>query len=133
CQLQHMQYEAQLVWKRSVVEQLLCDSGCFANPPLLETVPCDNPWHYRNHMRFSVNRSGQPGLTARGTHRVLPLTCCPIAHEQINRALQVLSQRVNAQPQALIRCGTATNQMLIQPLQQPEVVEQLADQGIDLH
>jgi 23S rRNA (uracil1939-C5)-methyltransferase len=63
---------------------------------------------------------------------VLPLTSCPIAHKQINRALQVLSQQVNAQPQALIRCGTATDQMLIQPLQQPEVVEQLADQGIDV-
>ncbi|TMC17717.1 MAG: hypothetical protein E6J33_07310, partial [Chloroflexi bacterium] len=48
CQLQHMQYDAQLAWKRSIVEQLLRDTGGFANPPLLETVPCDNPWHYRN-------------------------------------------------------------------------------------
>src|SRR6266516_3408677 len=133
CQFQHMRYDAQLEWKRSVVRQSLHEIGGFDNPPVLETVACDDPWHYRNHMRFSVNRSGQLGLTARGTHRVLPLTSCPIAHEQINSALQVLSQRVNAQPQALIRCGTATNQMLIQHLQQPEVVEQLADQGIDLH
>ena len=59
-------------------------SAVLRKPPLLETVPCDDPWHYRNHMRFSVNRGGQPGLTARGTHRVLPLTSCPIAHEQIN-------------------------------------------------
>src|SRR5437764_3914273 len=132
CQLQHMRYEAQLEWKRDVVRQLLHEIGNFEDPPVLATVPCDVPWHYRNHMRFSVNRSGQLGLTARGTHRVLPLDSCPIAHEQINRALQVLSQQVNAQPQALIRCGTATGQMLIQPLQQPEVVQQLADQGIDL-
>src|SRR5205085_12025070 len=71
CQLQHMQYGAQLAWKRSVVRQLLHDSG-FEDPPVLETAACDEPWHYRNHMRFSVNRSGQVGLTARGTHRVLP-------------------------------------------------------------
>ncbi len=132
CQLQHMRYDAQLTWKRDVVQQLLHEIGTFDAPPVLATVPCDVPWHYRNHMRFSVNRSGQLGLTARGTHRVLPLTSCPIAHEQINRALQVLSQRVNTQPQALIRCGTATSQMLIQPLQQTEVVQQLADLGIDL-
>jgi 23S rRNA (uracil1939-C5)-methyltransferase len=132
CQLQHMRYDAQLEWKRDVVRQLLHEIGHFEDPSVLTTVPCDVPWHYRNHMRFSVNRSGQLGLTARGTHRVLPLASCPIADAQINRALQVLSQQVNAQPQALIRCGTATRQMLIQPPQQPEVVEQLADQGIDL-
>ena len=132
CQLQHMQYDAQLAWKRSVVQQLLRDTGGFANPPLLETVPCDNPWHYRNHMRFSVSRGGQPGLTARGTHRVLPLTSCPIAHEDINVALGVLSQVPNERPQVLVRCGTATGQMLIQPQPRPEVIEQLSAVGLDV-
>jgi 23S rRNA (uracil1939-C5)-methyltransferase len=130
CQLQHMQYEAQLQWKRDVVRQLLHDSGGFDDPPLLATVPCDIPWHYRNHMRFSVNRSGQAGLTERGTHRVLPLTHCPIAHEQINRALTVLSQQQNAKPQVLVRCSTATGEMLIQPRQSDAIVELLAAEGI---
>jgi 23S rRNA (uracil1939-C5)-methyltransferase len=132
CQLQHMQYEAQLSWKRQVVEQLLLEVGGFAQPPLLETVPCDKPWHYRNHMRFSVNRGGQPGLTARGTHRVLPLTACPIAHEEINTALGVLSQVPNERPQVLVRCGTATGQMLIQPRPGSEVIEQLSATGLDI-
>ncbi|GAC1348823.1 MAG: 23S rRNA (uracil(1939)-C(5))-methyltransferase RlmD [Ktedonobacteraceae bacterium] len=132
CQLQHLQYEAQLVWKRAVVGQLLHDTGGFEHPPLLETVACDDPWHYRNHMRFSVNRNGQPGLTARGTHRVLPLTSCPIADEQINLALSVLSQLPNQPPQLLIRCGTASHQMLIQPHPKPEVIAQLAAVGLDI-
>ncbi len=125
-----MQYEAQLQWKHDVVQQLLHDIGGFDDPPLLATVPCDIPWHYRNHMRFSVNRNGQAGLTARGTHRVLPLTNCPIAHEQINHALTVLSQQQNAQPQVLVRCSTTGKEMLIQPRQSDEVVQQLAAQGI---
>ena len=133
CQLQHMQYTAQLRWKRSIVQQLLRDIGGFDDPPLLETVPCDDPWHYRNHMRFSVNRDGQPGLTARGTHHVLPLTCCPIAHEQINHALGVLSQVSNTRPQVLIRCGAASGQALMQPYPAPEVAEQLAAAGLDVH
>ncbi len=135
CQLQHMRYEAQLAWKREVVGQLLHDIGGFADPPLLETVPCDVPWHYRNHMRFSVNRSGQPGLTATGTHRVLPITECPIAQEPINRALSILSRYTNPKPQALIRCGAASEQgvqMLIQPLQPAEVAQQLQEAGLDL-
>src|ERR1019366_4091477 len=99
CQLQHMHYEAQLQWKRHTVQQLLLDIGGFSDPPLLDTVPCAIPWHYRNHMRFSVNRSGQAGLTARGSHRVLPLTQCPIAHEKINHALTIISAHENARPQ----------------------------------
>ena len=133
CQLQHLRYDAQLAWKQDVVRQLLRNTGNFSEPPVLATVPCAVPWHYRNHMRFSVNRDGQPGLTARNSHRVLPLTTCPIAHEQINRALGVLSQQPNERPQALIRCGTATGQMLIQPQPRPEVREQLVSEGLDIH
>jgi 23S rRNA (uracil1939-C5)-methyltransferase len=115
CQLQHMDYAAQLEWKRAIVCDLLQETGHFVPPPLLAPIPCADPWHYRNHMRFSVNRQGQPGLTARGTHRVLPLTTCPIAHPAINTVLQILSQQVNPQPQVLVRCATATSQLLLQP------------------
>ncbi len=133
CQLQHMRYDAQLEWKWSIVRHMLQDIGGFPDPPLLATVPCDNPWQYRNHMRFSVNREGQPGLTARGTHRVLPLTSCPIAQPYINRALSVLSKVNNARPQLLIRCGAATGQLLIQPHPTPDIAQQLADADLDLH
>jgi 23S rRNA (uracil1939-C5)-methyltransferase len=132
CQLQHMDYGAQLAWKRSVVASLLRDIGQFENPPLLAPVPCVNPWNYRNHMRFSVNREGRPGLTARGSHRVLPLVSCPIAHEQINRALHVLSSVPNRRPQLLIRCGVNTGQMLIQPQPESAVAQQIAEVGLDL-
>jgi 23S rRNA (uracil1939-C5)-methyltransferase len=128
-----MRYEAQIEWKRSIVQELLHEVGDFDDPPVLPTVPCDIAWHYRNHMRFSVNRNGQPGLTARGTHRVLPLASCPIAHEQINRALSVLSNLPNERPQVLIRCGAATGQMLIQPHPEPHLAQQLAELGLDLH
>lgn len=133
CQFQHMHYAAQLAWKHEIIGQLLHEIGGFDNPPLLETVPCDDPWHYRNHMRFSVNRHGQVGLTARGTHHVLPLTSCPIAHDDINHALHIFSQQLNERPQLLIRCGTVTHQMLVQPHPQPEVIEQLAAVGLDVH
>jgi 23S rRNA (uracil1939-C5)-methyltransferase len=132
CQLQHMQYEAQLAWKRDIVQQLLSAIGGFTEIPLLPTVPCDPPWHYRNHMRFSVNRSGQPGLTARGTHRVLPLKECPIAHERINQALEIIGLHSNPPPQLLIRYGVASGQMLIQPQQPPEVEQKLNAVGLDL-
>lgn len=132
CQLQHLSYAAQLAWKGEVVRELLMETGHFEEPPLLAPVACANPWNYRNHMRFSVNRDGQPGLTARGTHRVLPLTSCPIAHEYVNTALELFCQQINPRPQVLIRCGIATRQMLVQPRQSQEVVEKLAASDLEL-
>jgi 23S rRNA (uracil1939-C5)-methyltransferase len=126
CQLQHLAYTEQLVWKREIVRGLLQETGKFEQPVLLDTVGCDEPWHYRNQMRFSVNREGQAGLTARGTRRVLPLVHCPIAHEYINTSLAIFSQQVNPRPQVLVRCGAATGQILMQPQQSPAVLEQLA-------
>jgi 23S rRNA (uracil1939-C5)-methyltransferase len=132
CQFQHWRYDAQLEWKREIVYALLREVGRFAQPPLLAPIPCDEPWHYRNHMRFSVNRQGQPGLTARGTHRVLPLSACPIAHPAINTALQVLSRQVNSQPQVLVRCGTATHQLLVQPGQSAETQAEFGAAGLQV-
>src|SRR5690348_1910449 len=132
CQLQHMSYPAQLAWKRALVGQLLREVGGFDDAPLLDTVLCDEPWGYRNHMRFSVNRDGQPGLTASGSHRVLPLSHCPIAHEQINRALVVLSAVPHARPQVLLRCGAATGQVMMQPQPEASVAQQLLEARLDL-
>jgi 23S rRNA (uracil1939-C5)-methyltransferase len=137
CQLQHMRYDAQLVWKREVVVSLLHEIGGFDALELREIVratePCAVPWHYRNHMRFSVNREGQLGLTARGSHRVLPLSSCPIAHERINTVLGILARHVNPRPQVLVRCGAATGQVLMQPAPAPEVAEELSQAGIEVH
>ena len=64
----------------------------------MPAIGCESPWGYRNHMRFSVNWEGRPGLTARGSHRVLPLTACPLAHPRINDALALLAERPPCSP-----------------------------------
>jgi 23S rRNA (uracil1939-C5)-methyltransferase len=133
CQFQHIAYKRQLEIKREMVAELLRDEGGFAEPPVLPTLPCDVPWNYRNHMRFSVNREGQVGLTARGSHRVIPLEDCPIAHPTINRALKVLARTPQPRPQALVRCGAHTGQLLVQPVPAPEVRAALEAAGLDVH
>ncbi len=131
CQLQHMSYPAQLAWKTERMCALLTAAG-FERPPVLPTLGCDSPWHYRNHMRFSVNREGQPGLTARGTSRVLPLRACPIAHERINDALGVLADCAHPRPQLLVRYGVATGQLLVHPAPAFAVRERLEALRLDV-
>jgi 23S rRNA (uracil1939-C5)-methyltransferase len=131
CQLQHMAYPAQLAWKTDRIRTLLTAAG-FERPPVVPALGCDTPWHYRNHMRFSVNREGQPGLTARGTSRVLPLRACPIAHERINDALGVLADSAHQRPQLLVRYGVATGQILVHPAPVTAVRERLEALGLEV-
>ena len=130
CQFQSMAYPAQLAWKTERVRDLLRAAG-FDEPPVLPAIGCEPPWGYRNHMRFAVNREGQVGLTARGTRRVLPLTECPIAHPRINEALALLAQSPQPRPQALVRYGVATGQILIQPAPTSETQDALAAAGME--
>jgi 23S rRNA (uracil1939-C5)-methyltransferase len=131
CQVQHLDYGAQLAWKTERMRALLAAAG-FAEPPVLPALGCNPPWRYRNHMRFSVNREGRVGLTARGTSHVLPLRACPIAHERINAALEVLAEAPQPRPQVLARYGDATGELLLLPTPAPEVRERLAGLGLDV-
>lgn len=131
CQLQQMAYPAQLEWKTARVRDLLRAAG-FAEPPVHPAIGCEPPWNYRNHMRFGVDRAGRIGLTARGTHRLIPLESCPIAQPRINDALAALTQEPQPQPQALVRYGVATGQMLVQPAPLPATRARLEAAGLDL-
>ncbi|HST87683.1 MAG TPA: class I SAM-dependent RNA methyltransferase [Ktedonobacterales bacterium] len=131
CQLQHMAYPAQLAWKTERVCHALAAAG-LAAAPVLPAIGCDDPWRYRNHMRFSVDRDGRAGLTQRGTHRVLPLAACPIAEEGINRVLPLLAARTLPRPQALVRYSPSTREMLMVPPPDDELRAEIAAQGITL-
>jgi 23S rRNA (uracil1939-C5)-methyltransferase len=131
CQLQHMDYTAQLAWKTERMRALLNAAG-FTDAPVQTAIGCAPPWGYRNHMRFSVNREGRVGLTARGSSRVLPLLRCDIAHERINDALAILARHELPRPQALVRYGVATGQMLLQPEPSSPLRAELEALGVEL-
>jgi 23S rRNA (uracil1939-C5)-methyltransferase len=132
CQYQHIRYDRQLSLKQERVRTLLINHG-FADPPVLPTIGCPIPWHYRNQMRFSVDRHGRLGLTIHGTREVFPVDHCFIAHERINSTLAVLQMRPNRPPQVVIRCGVSTGQVLVQPAPDEVTAAQLHTAGIDLH
>jgi 23S rRNA (uracil1939-C5)-methyltransferase len=130
CQLQHMAYAEQLAWKTARLRDALVAVG-FDAPPMAEAIGCEPPWGYRNHMRFSVNRNGVAGLTARASRRVLPLRACPIAHPRIEEALAALVGEPLQRPQLLLRYGVATGQLLMQPVPSEAARGQLAALGFD--
>ncbi|MCJ7807411.1 MAG: 23S rRNA (uracil(1939)-C(5))-methyltransferase RlmD, partial [Dehalococcoidia bacterium] len=75
CQWQHIDYPLQLVLKRQMVARQLTKRGSFTDVPVLATLPSPEPWHYRNHARFSVDPQGQLGFVHKQTRDFVPIDC----------------------------------------------------------
>jgi 23S rRNA (uracil1939-C5)-methyltransferase len=93
CQLQHLEYGAQLAWKRRVVREALQRIGEFDNVDVRETIGMDEPRFYRNKMSLVVeHRAGAPaiGFYRQRSHDVVPIDECPIVTRKLNADLEQL-------------------------------------------
>jgi len=95
CTWQHLDYAAQLRWKRTIVVEALRRLGHVADPEALvaDTLPADPPWRYRHKMAVPFAPPGRPGDPPRAgfyaarSHRIVPLEACAIQHPLLDRAL----------------------------------------------
>ena len=115
CQLQHIAYERQLDLKRNVVVERMARIGNLLDPPVLAALPAPDPWHYRNHARFSVTRDGQAGFTYRNSRKFIPIDECFIVHPWINQARRALEAAAAGSHQLAVRYGVYSGDHLIQP------------------
>lgn len=88
CQLQHMNYQAQLKAKRQQVVDAVTRIGKLADILIHSTIGAQSPWDYRNKMQFPVGESnGQLaiGCYQQGTHSIINTDSCYIQHEFNNK------------------------------------------------
>ena len=115
CQLQHIDYAHQLELKRDIVVEQLRRIGRLSDVEVRPTVASPQPWHYRNHARFSVDRAGFLGFTMRGRRHIVRTMNCYIIAPWIRDTMQQLQGRVPGLRQVAMRLGHHTGDTLIQP------------------
>jgi len=92
CQLQHMDYRAQLLVKQRLVAAALRRVGGLDDVAVRPTIGATDPWHYRNKAQFPIGAATGArghvagGLYARGTHEIIDFDDCLIQHP-VNNAI----------------------------------------------
>ncbi|MBI3953521.1 MAG: 23S rRNA (uracil(1939)-C(5))-methyltransferase RlmD [Chloroflexi bacterium] len=115
CQWQHVDYPFQLALKERVVREELRRLGHFDEPPVAPVLGAPEPWHYRNHARFTVGRRGDVGFVARNGRTFIPIERCLIMHPTINAVLADMQGHCPPVHQLSVRVGVNTGSLLIQP------------------
>lgn len=131
CQLQALDYEAQLDFKAKKIQNHLIRIGGFTDIEKPEVMGMDNPWRYRNKAQFpfGTDREGHAvtGFYAVRSHRIIPCTDCLLGVEENQVVLEkVLAHMERHQIPAydettgkglvrhvLIRKGFATGELMV--------------------
>jgi len=113
CQWQHIAYEAQLSYKRSIVRTQLQHIAGLPDATVHPTLGMTDPWHYRNHVQFSVSRDGELGFMAAGSHQVVPIENCLLMHPLLEEVFDSLDIELPGLQRLSLRAGINTGEQMI--------------------
>ena len=125
CHWQHVTYEAQPAYKRSIVRAQLRRIAGLTEATVHPTLGMPTPWHYRNHVQLCVNPKGQLGFMAAGSHRIVPIEDCLVMHPLLEELFDSLDIELPGLLRLSLRAGTKTGDQMI-------IFEMEADQPPEL-
>jgi 23S rRNA (uracil1939-C5)-methyltransferase len=100
CQLQHLDYRAQLEMKHRRVVDAIERIGGLTGVVVHPVLGMANPWEYRNKVQYPVGRSAdgqvQIGFYRMGTHEIIPAAGCRLQPEELNRIVVKLREILEA-------------------------------------
>lgn len=99
CQIQQMSYDAQLDFKRKLVEGNLRRIGGFSDIDVLPVIGMDEPYHYRNKAQYPVgcDKNGNVviGFYAGRTHCIIDNQDCAIGARENAKILTAIRDYIN--------------------------------------
>ena len=97
CQLQHIEYDEQMEFKKKAVKDSLERIGKIKLEFESEIIPARQPFFYRNKgiFHFKRTRKGlKVGFFAKGTHNVVDIKNCPVLLEPINKIKEAIRRSI---------------------------------------
>lgn len=106
CDMQHMDYRAQLDAKKGFVRDCLQRIGKIEFDGDIEMIPCPQPFGYRSRARWHIDRKKRTlGFYARESHNVIDVAHCPILTPGLQSSLEYLRESTDWE---MIRSDDAT-------------------------
>ncbi len=113
CHWQHIAYPAQLVYKQRIVQEQITRLAKLPDVPVRPVLSMDEPWHYRNHVQFRLDREGNIGYLAARSHEVVAIEECYLPHPLIEEVLASLELDYPGLRQVSVRVGTRTEDAMV--------------------
>lgn len=107
CQLQHIDYDAQVIFKQQVVADQLSRLGGL-EVAVEAGIGAAEPWHYRNRVQFHVTEEGYLGFLTADTHDIIPVEDCLIIDPLLDELWAAFDMRWPELYRLSLRCGSAT-------------------------
>jgi 23S rRNA (uracil1939-C5)-methyltransferase len=98
CQIDHIDYQAQLKYKQQMVEDALEHIGKLKGVKVNSVLGMEHPFAYRNKAQFPldvVDEKAVIGFYAAGSHDVIAHDNCQIQHPVINRIARKIVELIN--------------------------------------
>jgi 23S rRNA (uracil1939-C5)-methyltransferase len=92
CHWQHIDYPAQLEFKRQVVIDQMASAA--SDVTVHPTIPSPDPWRYRSHISFHVTEDGRLGFVSTDDRTVIPIEECHIIRPELLELFNDLKRRV---------------------------------------
>jgi 23S rRNA (uracil1939-C5)-methyltransferase len=113
CHWQHIAYAAQLHFKRQIVLDQLHRVGKVAQPCVQPVIGMEDPWSYRNHVQFSLDREGHWGYQALRSHDIVPVEECGLTHPLLDELWEALDIEFEGLQRIVLRAGLATGEQML--------------------
>ncbi len=98
CQLQHMNYQAQLAAKTKIVKDSLTRIGKLRDVEVRPALGMEEPWHYRNKVHFQVGEQNGRivlGFYEENSHRLVAVEACNLIDEKLLALAKVTEDLLN--------------------------------------
>jgi 23S rRNA (uracil1939-C5)-methyltransferase len=100
CDMQHLNYDAQIETKRKIVSDCLRRIAGIEMPNLAKFVVSPKEFGYRTRVRWHTSE-GKIGFRRRNSHDVTNVEHCPILDDGLNRALEKIREATPGLPAEL--------------------------------